>query len=79
LTYPPARAYSILMDKTLANQIKTLRARLGVNTQGLAERLGKMGAPTSWRSIEGWEEGRRAPRPEAMEALVALGLREGVK
>lgn len=76
LTYPSVREYSVPMDKTLGNQVKALRARLEVNTQGLAERLGNLGAPTSWRSIEGWEEGRRAPRPEAMEALLALGLRD---
>jgi DNA-binding transcriptional regulator YiaG len=69
----PTSLYYYLMD-TIRDQVRALRKRLGLSTAALAVRLGEMGAPVSWRTVESWEEGRRCPRPEAMEALKTLGM-----
>jgi hypothetical protein len=62
------------MDTKLSKQIKAGMAQQGLTAAKLAGALVNAGAPTSWRSVEAWVQGTRAPRPEAMEALVRIGI-----
>jgi DNA-binding transcriptional regulator YiaG len=43
-----------------ADDVKRIRAKLGITQAELAERLTKMdGKPVSWRTVGDWEQGRR--------------------
>jgi len=64
----------MVMDRTLGRQIQALRREAWWTTEQLATELALRGAPVSWRSIEGWEQGRRRPSAAAMAALRQLGL-----
>jgi DNA-binding transcriptional regulator YiaG len=62
------------MDTVLGRQIKALRKANHWTTHDLSGKLIEAGAGVTWRTIEHWEQGLRCPRPEAMAALIALGL-----
>lgn len=52
------------------DQIRALRAGLGENTKTFGERFAVSG-----RTVEGWEQGRHAPRGLALQALERLARR----
>lgn len=59
----------------IAQQIRELRERLGLKRPAFAAAVTKAGAPVRVSTIEAWELETRTPRPEAMQALLSLGLR----
>lgn len=66
------------MDRSKGRALQKWRHERGWTTIRLAEELCREGAALSWRSIEEWEQGRRAPGPVAAAALERLGYREPV-
>jgi len=57
---------------TVADEIRGLRALLQESTQTFAARWRR-----SARTIEGWEQGRRAPDAFTLEAMRKLAVRRG--
>lgn len=55
---------------TLAEEVRALRAALGEDTATFGARFRKSG-----RSIEDWEQGRRAPDAFVVDALRALAAK----
>ena len=55
---------------TIAEEVRALRATLGEDTATFAARWRKSG-----RTIEDWEQGRRAPEPFVLEDLRKLAAR----
>jgi hypothetical protein len=55
---------------TIANEVRTLRAALDEDTATFGARWHKSG-----RTIEGWEQGRRAPEPFVLEDIRKLAAR----
>jgi DNA-binding transcriptional regulator YiaG len=55
---------------TIAEEIAAVRATLGEDRETFGRRWYKSG-----RTVEAWEQGRRAPEPFVLEAIRALAAR----
>jgi DNA-binding transcriptional regulator YiaG len=55
---------------TIAEEVRTLRARLGEDTATFGARWHK-----SSRTVEGWEQGRRAPDAFVLDGMRKLAAR----
>jgi DNA-binding transcriptional regulator YiaG len=59
-----------MVHMTIAEEIAALRTQLGESRETFGQRWYKSG-----RTVEAWEQGRRAPEPFVLEAIRALAAR----
>lgn len=56
-----------------ADEVKAIRASYGLSQRAFAERMELYGRyPVSWRTIQDWEQSRRAPNEQNEATLIAM-------
>jgi len=59
---------------TIADEVRALRGALQEDTATFGARWRRSG-----RTVENWEQGRKAPDPYVLEGIRALAVRQGKK